>query len=174
MVEFRVRVPDDIAQRFDAAAAQAGGRSPMLHRLINTAAGEVRPPPPKPNDEPLTMVRVNLYLSGRELAGVDAQAFSMGLRRASWVAALVRRRVSGKPTFNRPDELALINILVELRRIGLETSHATRALTTTMIDAKVLDRRLTYLEEMRAEFRGHMSALHQAFQGNLAYWEARA
>ncbi|MFN3486396.1 MAG: hypothetical protein ACK44W_13075 [Planctomycetota bacterium] len=33
-----VRVPDELAARFDAAAAPAGGRSALLHRLVREAA----------------------------------------------------------------------------------------------------------------------------------------
>jgi DNA-binding transcriptional MerR regulator len=110
-------------------------------------------------------------LAAPDAVGVDAEAATMGLRRAAWVAALVRRRVRGRPTFSRPDELALIAIQTELRRIGVNINQIARALNTSVTKGKVLDLELAYLDDLRAEIRGHMSALHEAFEGNLAYWE---
>jgi hypothetical protein len=45
-----------------------------------------------------------------------------------------------------------------------------RALNTAVLDGKVLDLELAYIEDLRTELRAHMSTLRAAFEGNLAYW----
>ncbi|MBK1976276.1 plasmid mobilization relaxosome protein MobC [Brevundimonas diminuta] len=167
MVMFSVRVANDVAQRFDAAAADTGGRSATLRRLIGTVAAPTHVVPSGPR----TAARLMVRLTAPDAAGVDAEAAAMGLRRAAWVAALVRRRVRGRPTFSRSDELMLIAIQTELRRIGVNINQIARALNTSVTEGKVLDLELAYLDDLRAEIRGHLSALHEAFEGNLAYWE---
>jgi non-ribosomal peptide synthetase component F len=169
MVMFSVRVSDDVAQRFDAAAVESGGRSATLRRLISTAARPARHAAAPSG--PRTAARLMVRLAAPDAAGVDAEAAAMGLRRAAWVAAIVRRRVRGHPTFSRADELSLIAIRTELRRIGVNINQIARALNTSVTEGKVLDLELAYLDDLRAEIRGHMSALHEAFEGNLAYWE---
>lgn len=110
-------------------------------------------------------------LAAVDAAGVDREAAAMGLRRAAWVAALVRRRVRDQPTFSRSDELSLIAIQIELRRIGVNVNQIARALNTAVVEGNVLDLELAYLDDLRAEIRAHMSGIREAFEGNLAYWE---
>jgi hypothetical protein len=40
-----------------------------------------------------------------------------------------------------------------------------------VIEGKVLDLEVAYLEDLRAELHVHMSTLREAFVGNLAYWQ---
>ena len=95
----------------------------------------------------------------------------MGLTRNAWAAALIRRRLHARPTFRSSDELSLLAIQTELRRIGVNVNQIARALNTAVMEGKVLDLELTYLDDLRAEIRAHMLALHEAFEGNLAYWQ---
>lgn len=110
-------------------------------------------------------------LAAADAAGVDREAADMGLRRAAWVAALVRRRMRGRPTFSRLDELSLIAIQAELRRIGVNVNQIARAMNVAARAGEVLDLELAYLDDLRAEIRAHMTALREAVEGNLAYWE---
>ncbi len=59
----------------------------------------------------------------------------------------------------------------ELRRIGVNVNQIARALNTAVMEGKVLDLELAYLDDLRAEIRAHMLALQEAFAGNLAYWQ---
>ena len=165
-----VRVPDDLAARFDAAAATAGGRSAVLRRLIAGAAGQAPTgsgPPPRVPSTARLMVR----LGAREAAHVAAQAEIMGLPRSGWVAALVRRHAFGEPCFSRAEELAVLAIRGEIRRIGVNVNQIARALNTAVLEGRVLELELSDLAALHGEMRGHMQALRQAFQGNLAYWQ---
>ena len=96
----------------------------------------------------------------------------MGMRRATWIAALVRRQVLGKLTFARADALALMAIRGELRRIGVNVNQIARAMNTAVLEGRVLDAELAGLEDLRRELRAHFVALGEAFEGNLDYWAA--
>lgn len=169
MTMFTVRVPDEIADGFDAAAARHGGRSALLRRLIATAAGsESQPALESPG---LRTTRLMVRLAPADAAGVDRESALLGLRRAAWVAALVHRRVRGRPTFSRSDELSLIAIQTDLRRIGVNVNQIARAMNVAAGAGEVLDLELAYLDDLRAEIRAHMTGLREAFEGNLAYWE---
>lgn len=170
MAVFNVRLADDLADRFDAAAVLVGGRSALLRQVIAEAAAPVstsRMAGAGPRDGARIMVR----LTAPDAAGVYAAAAGMGLSRAGWVAALVRRRVRGKPSFPRPDALTLMAIQVELRRVGVNINQIARAMNTAVMEGRVLDTELAWIRELRAEIRSHIVGLHEAFEGNLVYWE---
>lgn len=165
------RVTDDLAARFDAAAAAAGGRSAMLRRLVKDAAISASAPPPLcPGTRDAARLMVRLAVP--EACHVADQAAAMGLPRAAWVAALVRRHASGPPRFARSDELALIAIHGEVRRIGVNVNQIARALNTAVIEGQVLDTELGAVADLGHELRAHIAGLGEAFTGNLAYWAA--
>jgi hypothetical protein len=169
MATFSVRVPDDLAARFDLAAVPVGGRSPLLRRLIQSAAAPSEAAPAE-GSRPRTGARIMVRLTAAETAAVDGEAAIMGLRRATWIAALVRSRVLGQPTFARPDTLLLTGVRSELRRIGVNVNQIARALNTAVLEGRVLDTELTAVDDLRRELRAHIQALGEAFEGNLAYW----
>jgi hypothetical protein len=59
-----------------------------------------------------------------------------------------------------------------VRRIGVNVNQIARALNTAVMEGKVLDLELAYLDTLRTELRAHMFTLREAFEGNLAYWAA--
>ena len=167
---FCVRVPDDLAARFDAAAGLHGGRSARLRQLIGGDAEGARvrrTEAPTRREAARLMVR----LAAAEAAHVSAEARKMHLRPAGWVAALVRRHASARPRFSRPDELSLIAVQAELRRIGVNVNQIARALNTAVLEGRVLDTELTAVDDLRRQLRSRMAGLREAFEGNLAYWD---
>lgn len=168
-----VRVPDDLAARFDAAARPMGGRSALLFQLIHgaTPPGPEAAPVPTPQRD---ACRLMVRLAAAEASHIAREAAALGQPRATWVAALVRRHTTGHARFCRADELVLIAIQGELRRIGVNINQIARALNTAVMEGRVLDLELTYLEELRGEMRGHLGAIRDAFAGNLAYWDSCA
>ncbi|WP_293454601.1 plasmid mobilization relaxosome protein MobC [Phenylobacterium sp.] len=166
------RVTRDLAARFDAAAAPVGGRSALLRRLVESAAGAgppaASPTAPGRRDAMRLMVR----LAAPEARHVRDQAAALSLPRAAWVAALVRRHASGAPRFARPDELALIAIHGEVRRIGVNVNQIARALNTAVMEGRVLELELGAVDDLRGELAAHIAGLGEAFAGNLAYWAA--
>lgn len=167
---FSVRVPDEMALRFDDSAARLGGRSVLLRRLIATTAGAAEqaevPQRPRPS-----AARVMVRLSAPDVAAVDLEARLMGMRRAGWIAALVRRRVRGRPTLARSEELAVFAIQAELRRVGVNINQIARALNTAVLEGRVLELELAEVQALGKEIRAHIGAVGEAFAGNLAYWD---
>lgn len=172
MANFNVRVPDELATRFDGWAAERGGRSLALRHLIEQASGGAAPPCGLHGRLGSRPVKLTVRLSAADSRGLDDAAAEMGLSRNAWAAALIRRRLNARPTFRRSDELSLLAMQAELRRIGVNVNQIARALNTAVMEGKVLDLELAYLDDLRSEIRAHMLALHEAFEGNLAYWQA--
>lgn len=172
MAIINVRVPDEIVARFDGWAAERGGRSAALRRIIDSVsrAGEIAPPArARRIARPM---KLTVRLSAADSRGLDAAAAEMGLTRSAWAAALIRRRLTSRPTFGQSDALALAALQGDLRRIGVNANQIARALNTAVLEGKVLDLELAYLDDLRAEIRAHMAAVREAFEGNLAYWDA--
>lgn len=94
----------------------------------------------------------------------------MALTPNGWVAALIRHRLHGTPTFRPGEAVPLLAIQGEVRRIGVNVNQIARALNTAVMEGKVLDLEMTYLDALRTELRAHMLTLREAFEGNLAYW----
>jgi hypothetical protein len=169
MATISVRVPDELAARFRRAAAAVGGQGPLVRQLIGTAAGS-EPAPPS-SARRLDTTRVFVRLAAAEVAKLDVEAEQLGLRRASWIAALVRRRLLHQPTFAPADQMLLIGVRAELRRIGVNVNQIARAMNTAVLEGRVLDAELTAIDDFRGEVRAHIQALSEAFEGNLAYWQ---
>lgn len=167
MANLSVRVPDDLLARFDAAAGSQGGRAPMLRRLMDQAATR----PASPGERlPVRPLKLTVRLAADDGEGLAREAAAMGLTPNGWAAALIRHRLHGKPTFPRVEALALLAIQGEVRRIGVNVNQIARALNTAVMEGKVLDLEVDYLDALRTELRAHMSTLREAFEGNLAYW----
>lgn len=171
MADFKLRLPDDLAARFDGWAAERGGRSPALRHLIEQASGAGAPSRAASGGLGLRPEKLTVRLAAADGRGLDAAATEMGLTRNAWAAALIRRRLHARPTFRRSDAISLLALQAELRRIGVNVNQIARALNTAVMAGKVLDLELAYLDDLRAEIRAHMAALHEAFAGNLAYWQ---
>ncbi len=173
MADFKLRLSDDLAARFDAWAGDHGGRSPALRHLIARACAATTEGSTPPSRLPARPIKLTIRLGRSDGRGLDAEARKAGLTRSAWVAALVRRWRVGKPTFSRSDELALLAIQAEFRRIGVNINQIARALNTAVIEGKVVELEVAYLDDLRTEIVGHMTVLREAFEGNLAYWDVR-
>jgi hypothetical protein len=168
-----LRVSADFAAHFDAVAGLAGGRSALLRRLVARAGDTALQAPPRAIERPAS-TRLMVRLGVPEAAHVHAEAGEMGLRPAGWVAALVRRHARGQPRFSRAQELAIFAMQTELRRIGVNVNQISRAMNTAVMEGRVLETELAYIEDLRRELRAHLAALREAFEGNLAYWDVTA
>lgn len=170
MANFNVRVPDALAARFDRWAGAHGGRSPALrHLMMKASAGS---DDGAPGEALLARpTKLTVRLTHADAAGLRAVAMEDGLTPNAWVAAVVRRRLGGRPTFALADTRRLIGIQSELRRIGVNVNQIARALNTAVMEGRVLDTELGAVEALRFELRAHMADLREAFAGNLAYWD---
>lgn len=167
MANLSIRVADELLARFDAAAGGQGGRAPTLRRLMDQAA----PGSPAPGGRlPARPLKLTVRLTADDGEGLAREAALMALTPSSWAAALIRNRLHGKPTFAIAEAGALLAIQGEVRRIGVNVNQIARALNTAVMEGKVLDLEIAYLDNLRTELRAHMFTLREAFEGNLAYW----
>ena len=171
MDRFTLRLPPDLARRFDAAAAGRGGRSRLLRSLIEAAAKAPLPDaaPASPAPRPC---KLTLRLHETDMALLEAEAARAELSRTQWCVALIRRRLHARPQFSRTEALVLIEVQRELRRIGVNVNQIARALNTAVMEGTVLDLETAQLAAFADEIRGHLGGLREAFEGNLAYWAA--
>jgi hypothetical protein len=171
MADFKLRLSDDLAARFDIWAGAQGGRSPALRHLIGQACADDGAAPDGTGRLGPRPVKLTVRLTAADGRGLGAAAAKMGLTPNAWAAAVIRRRLHGRPTFPRPAVMSLIAMQTELRRVGVNVNQIARALNTAVVEGRVLDLELTYLDDLRGEIRGHMAGLREAFAGNLAYWD---
>lgn len=169
MDRLTLRVSPDLIRRFDAAAVDQGGRSRLLRRLMEGAARASFPERPAAPAEPRSG-KLTVRLTDREAALLQAEAASVGLSRTQWSVSLIRRRLEGRAQFTPPEAMALIECRRELRRIGVNVNQIARALNTAVMEGAVLDLEMAQIDAYRAELRGWVEALGEAFKGNLAYW----
>jgi hypothetical protein len=167
---FNVRLSDDLAARFDAAAAGEGGRSALLRRLIATAA--LHAPPGSKAIRQARPQKLTVRLSAQDQAGLAQAAEALGLTPNAWAAALIRRRLTHRPTFGPAGAASLAAIQAELRRIGVNVNQIARALNTGVMEGRVLELEIAQVAAFRAELAGHMAGLRAALRGNLEDWEA--
>jgi hypothetical protein len=98
MADFKLRLSDDLATRFDGWAAERGGRSPALRHLIEGASGAGARSCEAPGRLGPRPTKLTVRLAAADGRGLDAAATEMGLTRNAWAAALIRRRLHAKPT----------------------------------------------------------------------------
>lgn len=169
MDRITLRLPPDLARRFDAAAATRGGRSRYL-RAVMEAAAQAPLPTPEQGQLGARSAKLTIRLQDKDMALLEAEAGRAGLLRTQWAVMLIRRRLHGHLQLTPPEAMALIDIRRELHRIGVNVNQITRALNTAVMEGDVLNLEITQLAAFAAEIRGHLGGLDQAFAGNLAYW----
>lgn len=173
MNRITVRLPPDLARRFDAAAASRGGRSRLLRRLIERAAEAPIPAETAPSPSRLSG-KLTLRLSPDDLVMLEVEAARTGLSRTQWSVALIRSRIYRRPQLTPPEAQALIEVRRELRRIGINVNQIARALNTAVIEGRVLDAETAQLLAFQQELGAWVGALGDAFRGNLDYWKPAA
>jgi len=171
--EIHIVMSEDLLTRFDAVAAGHESRAALLRALMAQAVKEpvlASIAPKAPRKSAVT----GLHLTQSELRALDKESATMGLSRSGWVSALIRRRISRKPTLDRSDQYCLIAMQADLRRTASNVNQIARRLDAAAGSGGLLDPNAQYFHDLRAEIRAHMAALRSAIEGNLAYWDVEA
>ena len=173
MALFTLRLSDELAARFDAVAASAGGRSHALRALIERVSGGGGSAPASAAMRSRGKHRIELRLDDDELAQLDAAAAERGVKRTDWIAAVVRSRLRAAPP-PRDARQTLVDIRRELRAIGRNVNQAVHALHAANMQDSRLDvaREAARVEAMRASLEEQIAAIGAALHGDLAYWRA--
>ncbi|MFK4056859.1 plasmid mobilization relaxosome protein MobC [Brevundimonas sp. NPDC046655] len=173
MDRITLRLPSDLARRFDAAAAARGGRSRYL-RAVMEAAAQAPLPADGPAPPGAKSAKLTIRLTDADMALLEAEAGRAGLLRTQWVVMLIRRRLQGRLQLTPPEAMALISVRRELHRIGVNINQIARALNAAVMEGTVLDLEVAQLAAFAAEIRGHLGGLNEIFVGNLAYWSVES
>lgn len=169
MATFRLRIPDDLAHRFDVLASTRGGRSNTLRNLIDRAC-TAQADPLTPIGPARGPVQLTLRLTKLASEALDQCAADSGLTRNAWVVALVQSRLMRTPTFIRGEEISLIAIQEDLRRMCFNINFAIRLIKESEISNISHHSNLQSLNGMRDEIRCHVDNIQKAFAGNAQYW----
>ncbi len=173
MAFFGLRLPDDLAARFDAMAAFHGGRSAVLRQLVDRAlrAGDDSVVISEPRER--TTARVEVRLTASDIERLDAAASERGLKRTEWIVALLRRRLYGRSPPPRADRALIAQSWRELNRIGINLNQAVHALNAaTMVDSRLdLAREAERVASFQQEIDAQLRALGRALAGDVAYWD---
>ena len=176
MAFFGLRLPDDLAARFDAMAASHGGRSAHLRGLIDQALRNPQDEVLVPSPRERTTARVEIRLTATDIERLDAAASERGLKRTEWIVALLRRRLFGKSPPPQLDRALISQSWRELNRIGINLNQAVRALNAaTMVDSGLdLAREAARVASFQEEIDGQLRALGRALAGDVSYWDTPA
>jgi len=171
---FGLRLPDDLAARFDAKATAAGGRSALLRKLIDgalEAAGDASSETALPRTR--TTDRLQLRLMREDIVQLDAAADARGLKRTEWLVMLLRRRLHATSPPPHGDRVLIAQSWRELNRIGINLNQAVHALqAATMVDSRLdLAREAARVASFRDEVAEQLRVLGRALKGDLAYWD---
>ncbi len=169
MNRFTVRLPPDLAARFDAAARRQGGRSRLLRRLVEGAADAALPAARETLVKPRS-TKLTLRLSIDVVAALERMAADTGMSRTQWCAALIRRALHDRPQWRPAEALALIDIQRDVRRIGVNINQIARALNTAVLEGTVLELEIAQINTFSHELAAHLAGVRAAAEGNLAYW----
>jgi len=171
--EIHIVMSEELLSRFDAVAAGHESRAALLRALMAQAVEEpvlASIAPKGPRKSAVT----GLHLTKPELLALDRESATMGLSRSGWVSALIRRRISRKPTLDRSDQYCLVAMQADLRRTANNVNQIARRLDEAAANGAVLNPDARYFHDLRTEIRAHMTALRSAIEGNLAYWRVEA
>ena len=176
MAFFGLRLPDDLAARFDAMAASHGGRSALLRGLVDQALRNPQDEVLVPSPRERTTARVEVRLTATDIERLDAAASERGLKRTEWIVALLRRRLFGKSPPPQADRALISQSWRELNRIGINLNQAVRALNAaTMVDSGLdLAREAARVASFQEEIDGQLRALGRALAGDVSYWDTPA
>jgi hypothetical protein len=176
MAFFGLRLPDDLAARFDAMAASHGGRSALLRSLVDRALRTSDEAVVVPEPRERTTARVEVRLTASDIERLDAAAGERGLKRTEWIVALLRRRLYGQSPPPRADRALIAQSWRELNRIGINLNQAVHALNAaTMVDSRLdLTREAARVASFQQDVDGQLRALGRALAGDVAYWDMPA
>jgi hypothetical protein len=170
MTRILLDLPDDLAERMDGLSGGRANRTAFVCDVITKALNGSTPRRRwrvGAIQGPVTLVRLSEANSSR----LDQEASVLGFTRSSWLTALVEHRFFGRARFSRADELALIGIQTDLRRIGEAMVQWVQVAQARAAEDERLALDVEFLLAVHAEIRGHMKAIRAAFEGNLAYWK---
>lgn len=165
-------IDDALAEKFTAMAADEGGKSALMRRLVEQAVGNGTSPAREPIGTGASR-KVTIRLRESELRLVATIAASRGMNRTQWIASLVRARI-GFPVQQTHDERqALRAVARELNRIGGNINQIAHAANLDRLIGRSVKIETEAIREASARIEGALAELRAALKQNADYWEGR-
>lgn len=165
-------VDDALAEKFAAMAANEGGKSALMRRLVEQAVGNGKAPA-QGTIATGTSRKVTIRLRESELRLLETIAARRGMNRTQWIASLVRARL-GFPVQQTHDERqALRAVARELNYIGSNINQIARAANLDRLIGRSVKIEAEAIREASARIEGALAELRAALKRNADYWEGR-
>jgi len=165
-------IDDALAEKFAAIAANEGGKSALMRRLVEQAVGNGKSPTQATISTGASR-KVPIRLSESDLHLLAAIAAQRGMNFTQWVASLVRARL-GFPVQQTHDERqALRAVARELNRIGGNINQIAHAANLDRLIGRSVEIEADAIREASARIEGALDELRAALKRNANYWESR-
>ena len=182
MTHFGFKIPDDMAEQFDAYAVTRGGRSAALRTLVSQCLSDELGAPQKPIPEPHSQARsnsVSIQLTRDDRLRLDEECRVTGMTRGQWLAACVRNRLHGTRHFGQVDRDRIARIVREMREMKSSLHRYASAMQRAPRDLAVVEKHQSLIGHLSGQIERGLRAIEGAFRGNDHYWagkppEARA
>lgn len=173
MVQIGFRTSDELAAAFDAYAAARGGRTKVLRELITTALRDadirVTPQRPLPTVEDGNSVGLLVRFTREDYARLDVVAGELGMTRAQWVRALVRKRLHARPQPPPWDRTRLKHLDAASRDLAGRIRRTLAWVETFGTPRSDIHDKLAGIERSLLQIA---EGIRSAFQGDDDYWRA--
>ncbi len=165
-------IDDSTAEKFAARAANEGGKSALLRRLVEQAVGNGESPAPRTLATGASR-KVTIRLSESELRSLATIAERRGMNRTQWIASLVRARI-GSPIQQTHDERqALRAVARELNRIGGNINQIAHAANLNRLIGSSVKIEAEAIREASARIEAALEELRMTLNRNADYWAGR-
>ncbi len=163
-------IDDALAEKFAAMAANEGGKSALMRRLVEQTVGD-RKSPAHETMATSPSCKVTIRLRESELRLLAAVAARRGMNRTQWIASIVRARL-GSPVQQTHDERqALRAVARELNRIGGNINQIAHAANLNRLIGRTVKIEAAVIREASARIEGALAELRAALKRNADYWE---
>lgn len=171
MKQIGFRLPDDLADKFDLYAASRGGRSATLRALIEAALPDTEITPAAPRLDTGNWQGIVVRLEPRDFPRLDEEAKAMGMSRAQWLLACVRKRLHQRRLMSALDRTWISRTEKEMRRVAFQVGRAASGVRSAAEQGRAVDAPLEILQGLMRRAELLADSIREGFRGNDAYWE---
>ncbi|MGB5086552.1 MAG: plasmid mobilization relaxosome protein MobC [Methylocystis silviterrae] len=165
-------IDDALAKKFAAMAANEGGRSALMRRLVERAVGDGRAPV-RATMPTSASRKVTIRLSESDLHLLATIAAQRGMNSTQWIASLVRARIGFALQQTHDERQALRAVARELNRIGGNINQIAHAANLDRLIGRSVKIEANAIREASACIESALVELRAALKRNADYWEGR-
>ncbi len=175
MILVSIRLSQRLLTRLDRLAMDHGGRAKLLHAIVvqylwtqrrRYPPRAPRPAPAKPSKAP------ELRLDDQDLVRLDEECAKLGMTRAQWIEALIRRRLHGSRQLNPRDRARLSKLNIQMRILREKAQLALASAQRQVRGGSDAERIIAQMAQLEVAVRQVGQAVRAGFEGSDEYWDA--